>query len=103
MIGEIVVHGADIRRPLGIAYNPPPETVVRAAKFYQGSNLIVGGKDRIAGLTLRATDTDSVHEDGPEVIGPTLSLVLATTGRAAALPDLTASGITTLTERIANV
>jgi hypothetical protein len=27
-----------------------PATVVQAAEFYQGSNLIVGGKDRIAGV-----------------------------------------------------
>jgi hypothetical protein len=27
-----------------------PATVVRAAEFHQGSNLIVGGKDRIAGV-----------------------------------------------------
>jgi uncharacterized protein (TIGR03083 family) len=101
MVGEIVVHGADIRRPLGIAYTPPAATVVRAAEFYQGSNLIVGGKDRIAGLTLRATDTEWVHGSGPEVTGPILSLVLATTGRAAALADLTGSGVTTLAERIA--
>ena len=70
MVGEMVVHGADIRRPLGIAYTPSPATVLRAAEFYQGSNLIVGGKDRIAGLTLRATDTDWVHGSGPEVSGP---------------------------------
>ena len=95
------MHGADIRRPLGITYTPPAATVLRAAKFYQGSNLIVGGKDRIAGLTLRAIDTDWVHGKGPEVSGPILSLVLATTGRRAALADLTGSGVPTLTERIA--
>jgi len=50
MVGEMVVHGADIRRPLGITFTRRPATVVQAAEFYQGSNLIVGGKDRIAGV-----------------------------------------------------
>jgi uncharacterized protein (TIGR03083 family) len=101
MVGEIVVHGADIRRPLGIHYTPPTATVVRAAEFYQRSNLIVGGKDRITGLTLRATDADWVHGNGPEVTGPMLALVLAMTGRGVALTDLTGTGVPTLTERIA--
>jgi uncharacterized protein (TIGR03083 family) len=99
-IGEIVIHGADIRRPLGIHQRTPIPTVQRVADFYQGSNLIVGAKSRIAGLTLRATDTDWVHGTGPEVTGPLLSLVLAMTGRAAALEDLTGDGVDRLTKRM---
>ena len=101
MVGEMVVHGADIRRPLGIASAVPVPTVVRAAEFYRGSNLIVGGKDRIAGLTLRAADADWAHGSGPELTGPILSLVLAMTGRGAALADLTGPGVATLAGRIA--
>jgi len=52
-IGEIVIHGADIRGPLGIRQQTPIPTVRRVADFYRGSNLIVGAKNRIAGLTLR--------------------------------------------------
>jgi len=100
MVGEMVVHGADIRRPVGIDYRAPVSTVVRAAEFYQGSNLIVGGKDRITGLSLRATDADWRHGSGPEVIGPILSLVLAMTGRGAALADLTGDGAPTLATRM---
>jgi hypothetical protein len=50
--------------------------------------LIVGAKTRIAGLSLKATDTDWSHGDGPEVAGPILSLVLSMTGRGVALTDL---------------
>jgi uncharacterized protein (TIGR03083 family) len=99
-IGEIVIHGADIRRPLGIRQETPIPTVLRVADFYQGSNLIVGARSRIAGLTLRATDTDWVHGTGPAVTGPLLSLVLAMTGRAAALEDLTGEGVDLLTKRM---
>ena len=99
MVGEMVVHGADIRRPLGIAYTPPAATVLRAAQFYQGSNLIVGGKDRIAGLTLRATDADWTHGSGPEAAGPLISLAMAMTGRSAGLDDLRGPGVDRLRGR----
>ena len=46
-IGEIVVHSADIRRPLGIAYTPPATTSRRVADFYKNSNLLIGAKNRI--------------------------------------------------------
>ncbi len=59
------------------------------ASFYQGSNLLIGSKKRIEGLTLRATDAEWSHGSGPEVSGPILSLVMAMTGRKAPLDDLT--------------
>ena len=99
-IGEIVIHGADIRLPLGIGHQPPTPTVLRVAEFYQGSNLIVGAKNRIAGLTLRATDAEWTHGTGPEVAGPALSLVLAMTGRRAGLADLTGTGVDVLAGRM---
>ena len=96
-IGEIVVHGADIRRPLGIAYSPPVATTRQVADFYKNSNLLIGAKDRIVGVRMVATDTDWTHGSGPEVQGPILSLVQAMTGRAVALADLTGDGVQTLT------
>jgi uncharacterized protein (TIGR03083 family) len=95
-IGEVVVHGGDIRRPLGIAYRPPVATTRQVADFYKNSNLLIGSKNRIVGMRLVATDTDWSHGSGPEVRGPMLSLVQAMTGRAAALSDLTGDGVTTL-------
>ena len=99
MLGEAVVHGEDIRRPLGIKREYPREALVRVAEFFHGSNLIVGAKQRVAGLTLRATDTGWVTGSGPEVTGPQLSLVLAMTGRSAALADLSGDGLDTLRSR----
>jgi uncharacterized protein (TIGR03083 family) len=98
-LGETIVHSEDIRRPLGIKHAYPTGAVVRVADFYKGSNLLIGSKRRIAGLTLRATDTDWSHGTGPEVSGPILSLVLAMTGRKAALDDLDGGGAATLRTR----
>jgi uncharacterized protein (TIGR03083 family) len=98
-LGETIVHSEDIRRPLGIKHAYPTEAVVRVAEFYQGSNLLIGSKRRIAGLALRATDTAWAHGAGPEVSGPILSLVLAMTGRKAPLEDLEGDGVAELRTR----
>jgi uncharacterized protein (TIGR03083 family) len=100
MLGEVVIHPADIRRPLGIAHTYPPAAVIEVANFFKGSNLLIGAKSRIAGVTLRATDAEWSHGTGPEVAGPILSLVLAMTGRSAALSDLSGAGLATLTSRM---
>ena len=99
MLGEAVIHPADIRKPLGIAHEYPEEALIRVADFYKGSNLIVGAKRRIDGVTLRATDTGWSTGNGPEVSGPHLSLILAMTGRSDALDDLSGAGVDTLKSR----
>jgi uncharacterized protein (TIGR03083 family) len=99
MLGEVVIHPTDIRRPLGISHEYPEGALIRVADFYKASNLIVGAKRRIDGLTLRATDTGWSTGSGPEVTGPHLSLILAMTGRSAALGDLSGEGLGTLKSR----
>src|ERR1022692_2011282 len=89
---------AEFRRCVD-ATTHPPEAVIRVADFYKGSNLLIGSKKRIAGLRLRATDAEWSTGAGPEVSGPALSLLLAMTGRAAALDDLSGDGLATLRER----
>ncbi len=100
MIGEAVIHGEDLHRPLGLKREYPAEAVIRVADFNKGSNLLIGSKRRIAGLALKATDLDWQTGAGPAVSGPALSLVLAMTGRAAALGDLSGDGVTTLRSRM---
>jgi len=99
MLGEAVIHSADIRRPLGMSREYPVEALTRVADFFKGSNLLIGAKRRITGLALRATDTGWATGTGPEVTGPHLSLVLAMTGRSAALVDLSGEGLATLRSR----
>jgi len=98
-LGEMIVHAEDIRRPLGIKHDYPVAALVQIANFYSGMNLFIGSKRRIAGLTLRATDTKWSHGTGPEVTGPIITLVMAMTGRRAAYEDLTGEGVTTLLSR----
>jgi uncharacterized protein (TIGR03083 family) len=99
-LGEAFVHGEDIRRPLGIRREYPPTQVVRALAGYARSNLIIGGKTRVSGLTLRATDTDFSVGSGPLVEGPAIALLVAASGRPATMDELAGPGVETLRGRL---
>jgi uncharacterized protein (TIGR03083 family) len=99
MLGEIVVHGEDIRRPLGLEHKTPDAALVALADNWKKANLLIGAKRRIAGLKLRATDNDWTHGDGPEVSGPLTSLILAMGGRKGSFGDLKGEGLDTLSSR----
>lgn len=99
MLGEVIVHSEDIRRPLRIAHDYPTGALTRVADFYCGSNLIIGGKRRVEGVTLRATDAEWSHGNGPVASGPILEIVLAITGRRPGLDRLEGEGVETLRAR----
>jgi len=99
IFGETLVHAEDVRRPLGIKHDYPTGALVEVANFFKGSNLIIGTKKRIAGVTLEATDADWRSGEGPAVQGPMLDLVMAMTGRKPALDGLTGEGVAILQSR----
>ncbi|GAA4525061.1 maleylpyruvate isomerase family mycothiol-dependent enzyme [Amycolatopsis samaneae] len=94
---EEVVHGEDIRRPLGLTHAYAPEAVVRALRLQARTPASFGGaKELTARLRLTATDAELSIGDGPEVRGPALSLLLAVSGRRVALEELDGPGAATL-------
>ena len=99
MLGEVVVHGADIRRPLGLDYDYPPAALIEVANGWKNVNVIVGVKRRIAGVKLKANDVEWTHGDGPEVVGPMIAILLAMVGRKDAHRDLSGEGLATLASR----
>ena len=102
-LGETLVHAEDIRRPLGIRHDYPADAVTKVIDFYAGSNILIGGKKRIQGVTLKATDANWSHGSGPVVEGPAMALLMVTAGRCAALDDLTGPGLDTLRARLTGV
>jgi uncharacterized protein (TIGR03083 family) len=98
-LGEVMVHGEDIRRPLGARGDHPAEHLVTLAESYKKTGTPLRGKKRVADLKLRATDVEWSTGDGPEVSGPCMSLILAMVGRAAALDDCEGEGVATLRAR----
>jgi uncharacterized protein (TIGR03083 family) len=99
-LGETLVHGDDIRRPLGIAYDYPPAAAAAVADSYKATNLVMGAKKRIAGVKLVATDIDWSHGDGAEARGSMMALLMVMAGRAAALSDVSGDGVATLSARL---
>ncbi len=100
---EEVVHGEDVRRPLGMRRDYPTETVERALAHQLRTSVgLGGGKQRAAGLRLLATDADWSHGEGAEVSGPLASLLMVVSGRAEALDDLTGPGLSRLGAALAD-
>jgi uncharacterized protein (TIGR03083 family) len=95
-LGETLVHAEDIRRPLGITHAYPADAVGEVLDFYRGSNALIGSKKRIAGVTLKATDSDWTHGTGPVAEGTQLALLMAMTGRESYLSALTGEGVAVL-------
>jgi uncharacterized protein (TIGR03083 family) len=94
-LGETIIHAEDIRRPLGIQHDYPVDAVRQVMDFYKNSDTLIRAKSRIAGLTLKATDTEWTHGEGPVVEGRLIDLLLAATGRKTALDNLAGEGVET--------
>jgi uncharacterized protein (TIGR03083 family) len=99
ILGEVVVHGEDIRRPLGITHDHPADVLTRVARHYAGSDQVVLARSRVRGLHLQATDGPFSTGSGPLVTGRTLALVMAMTGRQVYCDELDGAGVATLRAR----
>jgi uncharacterized protein (TIGR03083 family) len=100
VLNDVVVHGQDIRRPLGISRQIPEERVRGALEFVKGRGWPYGAKKRVAGLRLEATDMEWAHGDGPVVRGTGEALLMILNGRADALADVEGPGKETLATRM---
>ena len=98
-LGEVMVHGEDIRRAVGGQGEHPAEHLTTLAEFYKKTGAPLRAKKRLEGLKLRATDVDWSAGEGPEVSGPCMSLILGMVGRADALADCAGDGVQTLKSR----
>jgi uncharacterized protein (TIGR03083 family) len=94
VLGEVVVHGEDIRRPLRIQRDYPIATLTHVAEYYHRSNMTVPSERRTRGLRLSATDGpfSGGAQDGALVSGSTLALIMAMAGRSAYGAELAGEG-----------
>ena len=106
-LADAVVHGLDVRRPLGLPGQVPASALGPLADFALATpwpmNVVVGGsaRRRVAGVRLVATDTDWTHGSGPEVRASTEDLLLVLYGRTPRLADLSGAGVPVLAPRLA--
>lgn len=99
LLGEVIVHGTDIRRPLAIEHRHRIDALTTVAEYYRSSDQTVLARGRVRDLRLVATDGPFTAGDGPLVKGPTLALIMAMTGRGAFCADLTGDGAPILAKR----
>lgn len=98
---DLLVHGLDIRWPLGLTRDIPEVRVQTSLGFL--TSLSAQGlvaKGLLAGLRFEADDVDWTHGHGPIVNGAAEALLLALSGRSAALSALTGDGLPTLRARL---
>jgi uncharacterized protein (TIGR03083 family) len=100
-LADILVHGGDIRIPLGLPFEPDPELVALAMDFLTGPwpfGFVPLGQLR--GILLRSTDIDRCWGGGVEIRGPAKALMLAVSGRPALLHLLEGPGLPLLQSRM---
>ncbi len=101
-LGEVIVHGADIRTALGIPTTPDVDTVTFVAENYAAKDFAVPSCTTARELHLIATDSPFRYGSGPEVTGPVLDIVMVMAGRDAHLQHLNGPGVPILQERLRN-
>lgn len=99
-LGEVVVHGQDIRHPLGLTRTPAVGAVTEVARFFAERDFTVNSSTAVRGLRLEATDGPFESGAGPLVRGTTLALVMAMAGRVVYCDQLTGAGVATLRSRL---
>jgi uncharacterized protein (TIGR03083 family) len=98
---DCVIHHQDIRRPLGLAREVPPDRLVAALDFSLRAP-VLPSKQNAAGVRVLASDVDWKHGQGPEIRGPGEALLMALAGRADALDELDGPGLVALTARLSS-
>jgi uncharacterized protein (TIGR03083 family) len=98
---DLLVHGLDIRRPLGITRAVPEQRLRAALDFLVTPRAARGfvGKGRLDGVRLEATDLDWAWGEGAAARGTAEDLLLAATGRAAGAEALGGEGAELLRRR----
>jgi uncharacterized protein (TIGR03083 family) len=99
---DLLVHGLDIRWPLGVAREVPAERVHKSLTFLTTTPARgIVAKGTLDGLRFEAEDVDWAHGSGPTVRGDAEAVLLAITGRTRALDHLDGDGVSALRGRLA--
>ncbi len=98
---DVLVHGGDIRIPLGRPFEPDPQLCAVALDFLTGVRALgFVPFGRLRGIRLQASDIDRSWGSGAEIRGPVRALLLAATGRDALFDRLGGPGLPVLRNRL---
>jgi uncharacterized protein (TIGR03083 family) len=98
----LMIHQQDIRRPLRMARAIPADRIARVLDLglTRAGSANLGSRRRARGLRLSATDIEWTAGTGADVRGPAEAILMAISGRRAALDDLSGDGKEELARRM---
>jgi len=100
-LADVMVHGGDIRIPLGLPFEPDPQRAAMAMDFLTGPwPFAFVPLGRLRGISLHASDIGRTWGSGVGVHGPLAALMMAVTGRTALLHLLDGPGLPKLSGRL---
>jgi uncharacterized protein (TIGR03083 family) len=100
-LADLLVHGGDVRLPLGLPFQPDAERACAALDFLTGAwRFALVPKSVLKGLRLQGTDVERAWGTGAEVRGAVAALMMAAGGRSALLDALDGPGVPTLRSRL---
>ncbi|MCZ4522227.1 maleylpyruvate isomerase family mycothiol-dependent enzyme [Rhodococcus ruber] len=91
-LSDVLVHGLDMCRPLGIEHHVPDHRMITMLDFLVPATGAAPFKGPELRLQWRATDLDWTRGDGPIIEGSAGTMALVLTGRSSALADVTGPG-----------
>lgn len=101
-LSDAIIHGQDVRRPLGITRDIPQARLVAILDFLVSPTAARGfvGKGLLTGLRFDAPDIGWTHGQGPQIAGSGEAVMMALAGRKIALGDLSGDGVSVLAARL---
>ena len=100
-LADVLVHGGDIRIPLGLPFAPDPRHAALALDFLTGPrSLGFVPRRRLKGIRLHGTDVGRAWGKGDDISGPASLLMMAISGRGAVLSLLEGPGLPILRRRL---
>jgi uncharacterized protein (TIGR03083 family) len=103
-LSDVIVHGYDVRRPLGITYSvaeAPARVALDFLASKKAQSSMFHKKGLADGLRFEATDVGWSHGEGASVTGSAEDVMLALGARRVALAGLSGDGADTLRSRLA--
>lgn len=100
-LADVLVHGGDVRIPLGLPFAPDPQLAALAMDFLTGPwpfGFVPVG--RLRGISLCANDVGRAWGRGAEIGGPAAALMMSVSGRVALLHLLEGPGLPLLRRRL---
>jgi len=103
VLADTLIHGGDIRIPLGLPFEPDAGQVASVMDFLTGAwPFAFVPLGRLSGIRLTDSQTGRSWRKGAEIRGPAAALMMTVTGRTALFETLDGPGLQLLGQRLAS-